>query len=406
LAAMKLRKPDDCGEIVERWRRERGVPRLVVLRSFDRRLPIDLDNPLLVAALAHHVRRLDGAWLEELYPGPEDLCVEAPEGRYSHEILLPYLKSPAASPRAGMDRETPADAGERPAAEIFPPGADWLYLKLYGSGALLERLLTRSLGPWVRALRQEQRISRWFFVRYADPGTHLRLRLQCRPGELAPVLAELRGLAEEGMAEASLDRVEIDTYERESERYGGRAAIALAERVFEADSEAVLDLLEAHDGRVPWWLCLAGADALLADFGLDLGERWRLARSLRDAYRREFAHDRDFPHRAGARFRRVRAELSALMGEGGTPEPLAARSRALAPAAAELRALAAGGQLSRPLPEIVASFVHMHLDRMLRGELRAQEAVLYDWLFRLYDARWAQRARPEAEAPVLERSDP
>ena len=69
------------------------------------------------------------------------------------------------------------------------------------------------------------------------------------------------------------------------------------------------------------------------------------------------------------------------------------RSRALAPAAEELRALAAAGRLSVDIPELAMSLAHMHVNRMLRSVQRVQELVLYELLSRAYASQAARRSR-------------
>jgi hypothetical protein len=43
-----------------------------------------------------------------------------------------------------------------------------------------------------------------------------------------------------------------------------------------------------------------------------------------------------------------------------------------------------------PIPELAASYLHMHANRLLRSAARAQELVLYDWLYRMYEAQAAR----------------
>jgi hypothetical protein len=64
---------------------------------------------------------------------------------------------------------------------------------------------------------------------------------------------------------------------------------------------------------------------------------------------------------------------------------------------ARLRAAAERGELSLPLAAIAPSLLHMHANRLLRSDQRRHELVLYDFLYRLYDAR-AARARVAATA--------
>ena len=85
---------------------------------------------------------------------------------------------------------------------------------------------------------------RWFFIRYGDPDWHLRLRFHGRPERLqGEVLPTLQAAAAPLLEDGRLWRLQLDTYEREVERYGGSAGIVLAEKLFHLDSEAVLEML-------------------------------------------------------------------------------------------------------------------------------------------------------------------
>ena len=66
---------------------------------------------------------------------------------------------------------------------------------------------------------------------------------------------------------------------------------------------------------------------------------------------------------------------------------LARRSAAILPVAAELRAL------GLPLDTLLPSYVHMHVNRMIRSAPRAHELVLYDLLRRHYDSQIARAKR-------------
>src|SRR5262249_37929851 len=156
-------------------------------------------------------------------------------------------------------------------------------------------------------------------------------------------------------------RLQIDTCEREVERYGGPEGIDLAERLFHADSEAVLALagLLAEDarGEVRWRLALGGMHLLLAGLGLAPDGRRAVLRTARDSFAAEFHADANLRHQLGARFRTERRSLEALLdlapGADSALAPglevLRRRSERLAPVMAELRAGArAGPRSARP----------------------------------------------------------
>jgi thiopeptide-type bacteriocin biosynthesis protein len=199
--------------------------------------------------------------------------------------------------------------------------------------------------------------------------------------------------------------VQLDTYEREVERYGGDRGIELAEQLFAADSEAVLTITGSLSGDagldLRWRLAMAGIDLLFEDLGLTLEEKRSVARRARESFGREFGIDGNFRGQVGQRYRAERARVEALLDPGQAPPapPLAAglgalrrRSLQLAPVTAELRQLSQAGRLSATLADIARSVAHMHVNRLLRSAHRAQELVLYELLDRVYSSRAGRRS--------------
>ena len=66
----------------------------------------------------------------------------------------------------------------------------------------------------------------------------------------------------------------------------------------------------------------------------------------------------------------------------------------MAPIITELRQNMPSGQSVDPT-DLVASHVHMHLNRLLRSRHREQELVIYDFLARLYSSTAALAEAPE-----------
>ena len=148
----------------------------------------------------------------------------------------------------------------------FPPGSEWLYAKLYTGTATADGLLREVVAPVVREALGCRRRRRWFFIRYGDPDWHLRVRFHGDPrgAPRAESLPRLDAAARPAARRRPDLALQLDTYEREVERYGGPEGIALAERLFQADSEAVLAILEMLEGDegadVRWRLALRGID--------------------------------------------------------------------------------------------------------------------------------------------------
>jgi thiopeptide-type bacteriocin biosynthesis protein len=395
--------------MIQALRAERRMPRFVALEEGDNLLPIDLDNVLGVETLVQQLKDRPMAALVEMFPGPDGLCVEGPEGRFVHEVVVPFVRTrPAESERlpAGPVHSVETARPSGP-ARSFLPGSEWLYVKLYTGAATADRLLAGAVAPLVKSALGSGAADGWFFIRYGDPDWHLRLRFHGPPERLRALANELPGALEPFHRERLLWKVQFDTYEREVERYGGPEAMLLAERLFQADSEAVLELLELLPGDegadARWRLMLCGMDLLLSDLGLGMEARLQLVTVLREGFGREFRVDRTLERQMNERFRKERRSTEELLGSRRADSPALARglevlwrrSDKLAPVVAGLKALAAEGKLGVPIAGLAGSFLHMHANRMARSAARAQELVLYDLLNRHYSSQAARQRKAE-----------
>ncbi|MCI0458219.1 MAG: lantibiotic dehydratase [Gemmataceae bacterium] len=396
-------------QAVQAWRVQRRLPRWVLLADEDNELPIDLDNVLSVETFVDLVKAREQATLVEMFPGPDELCVRGPEGRFVHELVVPFIRCEDKEPRSQGDKESERDR-HSPCLLVslspcrsFPPGSEWLYAKLYTGTATADQVLRDVIRPVKEAALESRAADCWFFIRYADPAGHLRVRFHGHPERLREeVFPALQAAVAPFLDDGRIWRVQLDTYEREVERYGGAEAIELAEKIFHADSEAVLALVAilAEDARgdARWRLALYGVARLLEDLGLDGEARRTTMRRVRDAFAKEFRVDAKFKHQLGDKFRQARKHLEALLDSGYDADDALApglavlrrRSEQLAPVIAELRAREQVGRTALSLAEVAPSYVHMHVNRLLRSAQRAHELVLYDYLTRLYEARAAR----------------
>jgi thiopeptide-type bacteriocin biosynthesis protein len=298
---------------------------------------------------------------------------------------------------SAVGRVGPAVASAR---RTFAPGGVWLYAKLYTGKGTCDHVLRDLVHPLVERLREARAFDRWFFIRYSDPDWHLRLRFRGRSDVLfGKALPMLHALGEPLLASGVLWKIVLDTYEPETDRYGGDVGLELAERLFEVDSDACLAIVQnlhgSEDAR--WQLALRGTDQLLDDLGLAFEDKRALMRDLRAAFGAEFDADTtDLRHRIGARYRAMRKELEGLLDRAKEGEDelalatLSTRSERLAPIVSLLRTAEREGRLKRALRELARSYVHMHVNRLARDSPRAHELVLYDFLLRHYDSRAAR----------------
>lgn len=379
---------------VRSLRESLGLPRWIAVAHGDNLLPVDLENVVSVEMFASLLKHRTRVTLVELFHGLDDVFVSGPEGRFVHELVLPFLRSeiPAHTPSPQPPPPTPPPVLlVRPVRRCFHPGSEWLNAKLYTGAATADTVLRRMVRPLLRCCLADGAVDDWFFVRYADPDWHIRLRVHGEPTRLLnEVLPALHDAITQPQADGIVRRLQIDSYDREIERYGGATGIVLTERLFRADSDAALHLVEAVPHSDRWRMALLGFDRLLTDFGLDLAGKRAVVGAARARLSEEFRLDAGLRRRLDARYRDERGGLAALLFSGRSPaaedSAFAARSAAFSPVVAELRAEARAGRLTQPLPVLAGTLMHMHANRVLRAAARSQELVLHDFLCRLYDS--------------------
>lgn len=398
---------------VQELRRRRNLPRWVVLQEADNSLAVDLENALSVDAFVHVLKRGGQAILTELYPPPHQLCVSGPEGRFYHELQVPFVRKPAKQGADDAKKKTAAVARASVSrdARILPPGGEWLYVKLYGGEAILDEILTTCLPSLVRASIASGLVTRWFFIRYADPHHHLRIRFNLTSAQAGQeLLPQVSATLNPLLASGKLWKIAFDTYEREIERYGGVEGMLVAEDIFFADSEAVLEILGDLSGDedldLRWRVGLMSIDQLLTDYGLGDPEKLVAIESWRDGFQQEFKINAQGKKQLSDKFRKERSKLEPMFED--SPEQsgkwqfarqiLARRSIRVRESLRGLRALAAEGKLEADVVDLAASFSHMHVNRLMCSSQRAHELVLYDFLFQIYDRRVARKTRIESVA--------
>ena len=363
-------------------RESRGLPRFVQLTDADNTLLVDLDQVLWLETLSHLVSSRSAFTLTECFPAPDQALVTSPEGYFAHELVIPFEAMSPSQPKA-ISLALMAHARR---VQAFPPGSEWLYLKLYCGPASADRLLVE-LAPLLRATEAEGLWDRWHFVRYRDPDHHLRLRFHGLPARLlADLLPQIHLHLEEPLAQGLLWKWQVDTFEPEWERYGGSLGFGLAEGWFFEDSQHILNqLVDGLTLEQRWRVGLRRMDAIWAALGLNVHARKGLAEAARDGFRKEFADSGEGAVQIGAKFRGLRKDLESGFPRG-SDSPSVPGLCSLPP----IREAFDQGLLQEDLARLAGSLSHMHLNRLLRTDHRGNEWVLMEFLVRLYESHLAR----------------
>lgn len=371
---------------LERWRDTWGVPTGVQVLApqvtRDRGLVLDLEAQTHQRLFREEVlRHPEVVVTEDLFASPEATGWLA---GHSNEVVFPLVLSgrPPTPPRADP---MPLITRSRDLEHL--PGGTWLSARI----ACAPEHISDVVGMHLPALVDGLPIDEWYFVRYDDPHSHLRLRFHGAPHLLnSAVLPRLHGWAVTLRRSGLVDRLELGAYNPEVGRYGTGAAMAAAERTFCADSRSVLAQLRylASDREAIPPVVLAAANLVDIVYALQGsgGASWlsdlskprhrRLSRAHRDIALELITPD---THWSGLR---GTSEGEAVVASWG---PRREALREYGTRLAEART----GSLSRE--EVLPSLLHMHANRLLgidpeseaqsldlaRAALRAQESRVH-----------------------------
>ncbi|MEU8844603.1 thiopeptide-type bacteriocin biosynthesis protein, partial [Streptomyces roseus] len=188
-----------------------------------------------------------------------------------------------ADPYASLSASLSASPAAATATLAPVPAAGWqsLHLTLHTDGAATDAFVTGSLAPLMDN-RCGPGAGDWFFIRYHEGGPHLRIRFRGAGSggdaarDAAALAAEL-ALSASGTTPATgtwpgrHGEVRVVAYEPETERYGGPAALPVAEELFVHSTRAAVAALRAVPGRAER-LRLALDLAHATAYALDLDE--------------------------------------------------------------------------------------------------------------------------------------
>lgn len=389
-----------------KWR----MPRYVVLADGDNELLIDFENELNVKSWLKTVESRQSVLLKEfLHDTGSSICTDKGEP-FVNQFIASLIK---ATPVYTMPLAE--KIGIKNITEVkrkFAPGSEWVYYKWYCGAKTADKILEECITPLADELLEKGIIDKWFFIRYNDPHFHLRVRFHLKDTDQigACINTVSRYIAAQEL-NGLIWRSQIDSYEREIERYG-QSGIEHAESIFHADSVSFLRFLSLTDGDaredIRWIWGLKAVDALLDDFSFPVEEKSRLLDTIRDSFAKEFNVDKSVKTQINKKYADHRNLITSILSINETPDAqfealidvIKSRSEAVRPFAREIPGLAQKDNLS--LGNLIGAYLHMMLNRLFIADARIHEMMVYHIMSRYYQSVIAQAKNVKTENSLQE----
>jgi len=291
----------------------------------------------------------------------------------------------------------------QPLKRTFIPGDQWLYYKFYSGPKTADVILTETIKPLTEEFLSHNLIDHWFFIRYSDPGLHIRVRFHVlNPANILPIIQAIRDGVNPYVELNLIWKIQLDTYQREVERYGVNS-MEVGEKIFYYDSKMIVDMLSLIEGdegeRIRWLFGLRAVDTMLDDFRYEMEQKYDLVTMLRENFGREHGMNKSLKDQMEKKFRDSRAEINELLDRKTDQvsemlplfQLLDQKSAAVRPHVEEILKLIENNKLQMTLNDLMASYSHMMINRLFKSKQRTHEMVLYDFLHRYYKSEIGRR---------------
>lgn len=399
--------PEKLMEAIEIWRQNNKIPSKIMLSEGDNELLIDLKNALSVSNFIATIKNRESFILEEfLFDSFSSPISDENNNQYLNQLILLFHRNKPEIKKNGIFKNLiVAKRNSEAAKREFLPGDEWIYFKIYCGTKVANTILINLIRPFAKELEHEDSIEHWFFIRYADPDFHIRVRFKAKEiGKVGEIISRFYHRATNFYDNQQIRKIVIDTYVRELERYGSNT-VDLSEAYFAQNSAFVLNLLSiVDDFSLNWLAAISYIDRFLTSLELDIYEKKQLFENLAEGFGREFNKDIHLKKKLGNQFREEREKIKKIL-EAITfeEEDLSIIVEIVKSSLNNTKKcidalLASKNQLEFPLHDLLGSYLHMFLNRVFEENQRYHEMVLYHMMWYHYKSEIARNEEKNSKA--------
>lgn len=269
--------------------------------------------------------------------------------------------------------------GQWLATDIKFLGGEWLYFEIYCHPNRSNQLLLEQIQTF---LKQHQAcLKQWFFIRYDEPSPHLRLRLNVKqPAALAQLMFAFKALFKPLLLSALITNVELKTYYRETQRYGANR-IDLTERFFHVDSKQCLRLLakaKTHDELYVY--ALQQMQVLCSTYHTCLQQQLAFVSKVAHSFAQEMDMNTDTFKKVNMAFATFKQNGYLAQANELSPKPVVQKL---------WHTILTKCSHAAEKEQLLADFIHMHINRLFISDQRKHETILYHYLLKMLQTKLA-----------------
>lgn len=371
-----------------RWRNEWNIPPTILFVEGDNELFIDLTSSISTTVFLKEIKSKSFIILKEyLFSESDNLIRDTEEKNYSNEFICVFNKNASEIKKINLTSESLIHN------RSLHVGSEWLYYKIYCGALTADEILAEKVKNITDFLIESKIISKWFFIRYWEPEFNIRLRLRVnRQNDIGLIVSYIYEALKAPIKKQLIYRVQLDTYEREIERYGD-ATMSLSESIFFIDSETSLDFLNSNLNSLSdkrWLYGLFSTDAILNSFQYSPERKLKVMKRLKDSFNEEFGNSPSLIKELGKKYEKHEKEIKNYLDLGECEEDgfllrqfVEEKENAISPVANEIVQILNND--FNKIDDLICSYIHMLNNRLFISEPRKHEMVIYNFLFKMLE---------------------
>lgn len=271
----------------------------------------------------------------------------------------------------------------------FIIGSEWLYYKIYCGDKTADDILLHIIKPFSEYLIEQKFVDKWFFIRYSDPESHLRVRFHLIDIEkINKIIFRFNVHLTPLINNRTVWKVQTDTYKRELNRYG-KSTIKEIESLFFYDSSISIHALEGTNSNQERFLsAMEIVNNWLGLFKYSPSQKLTFVEQMRELFTNEFNASKITKKQLN-KFYDVtfkEYETSCFL-----ENQLNHSMKAIEIIVNSILIKYENGIIHVPMSDLLASVIHMSINRIFNSKQRLYEFVIYYFLSKFYRTNLEKR---------------
>jgi thiopeptide-type bacteriocin biosynthesis protein len=360
-------------ENLKKWLTERQIVKHFTVGYADQFLCFDPQKEEDLWALVNYCRQQnDDIYISEALLDESDFIKDENGNSYSPQYIVNYHHQnriyATSSPKIDQPKQ------------FYLPGSEWLYFEIYSHPSKSNYILIKYIDVFLK--KHKSQLKKWFFIRYADPTPHIRLRLHLKKVEMGfELINALQQLLEPEMQNGFISDLKLQTYHKEIQRYGAKR-MDLVEHFFRMDSEYTLYLCKHLTNENQLIKnSLAAISLLMENCFSTLDEQILFTKNMAKSFASEMNLGVLIFKKINMSFNQFKENF-----EQGIIYPSISLIKKWERVSREVLANCETDLIKQ---KMLADLIHLHINRLFMTDQRENETIIYHYLLRMLQTKLA-----------------